>query len=128
MTQDHKVKIKTNNSNTGNTDSRDYSLLIGETPYRFIIVLIYCLLSFANGMQWVTFSAIAKEFKVEYDLSQYQVDLFSTIYMMIYPFLSFPSSYIIDNKNLGLGVNKNNLVKNICYINSYWSWFKITDK
>jgi fucose permease len=110
MTKEQKVKIKTNISDpTENTDTRDYSLLIGETPYRFIIVLIYCFLSFANGMQWVTFSAIAKEFKTEYDLTQYQVDLFSTIYMIIYPFLSFPSSYIIDNKNMGLGVFNHNL-------------------
>jgi hypothetical protein len=95
---------KEKNPKKDSTDLTDTDILIGETSYRYVIVTVYCLLSFSNGMQWVTFSAIADRFKLNYSLDQYQVDLFSLIYMIIYPFLSFPSSYIIDNKNLRLGV------------------------
>jgi FLVCR family feline leukemia virus subgroup C receptor-related protein len=62
------------------------------------------VLSFSNGMQWVTFAPIASKFKKVYNLSTYHVDLFSLIYMMAYPFVNFPSSYIIDNKSMKLGV------------------------
>jgi hypothetical protein len=56
-------------------------------------------------MQWVTFSAVARKFQRVYEINQYQVDLFSLLYMIIYPFVNFPSSYIMDNKNMRLGVN-----------------------
>jgi fucose permease len=111
LTNMQKVKILETNKDTtrpghnSNGTNNEYEPLIGETSYRFVIVVVYCLLSFANGMQWVTFSAIAKQFRDNYDLTQYQVDLFSTLYMIVYPFLSFPSSYIIDNKSIRLGVN-----------------------
>jgi hypothetical protein len=55
-------------------------------------------------MQWVTFSAIAKRFKEVHDLPTFAVDIFSMIYMIVYPFITFPSSYIIDNKSFRLGV------------------------
>jgi fucose permease len=102
---DHSLLTKVDNKNEHDlTEYLENTVLIGETPYRYVIVIIYCMLSFANGMQWVTFSSVAKDFKREYNLDQFQVDLFSMIYMIIYPFLSFPSSYIIDNKNIRLGV------------------------
>jgi hypothetical protein len=78
--------------------------LIGETPYRFVIVILYFFINFCNGMQWVTFASIADRFKIVYDLNQFQVDMFSLIYMILYPLFNFPASYTIDNKNLRLGV------------------------
>jgi fucose permease len=55
-------------------------------------------------MQWVTFAPIANKFKEIYELDTFDVDLFSMIYMIVYPFINFPSSYIIDNKSVRLGV------------------------
>jgi fucose permease len=52
----------------------------------------------------VTFSPIAKSFKKNFDLNTFQVDLFSLIYMTVYPFVTPVSSYIIDNKSMRLGV------------------------
>ncbi len=77
---------------------------IGEEPYRFIILITYCLLTFSSGFQWVTYAAISVKMKKIYDLSQYQVDLYSMLFMITFPFLTFPSSYMIDNKNLKYGV------------------------
>jgi fucose permease len=62
------------------------------------------MLTFCNGLQWVTFAPIAKSFKEVYFLKTFHVDLFSMIYMFAYPFINFPSSYIIDNKSMRLGV------------------------
>jgi fucose permease len=55
-------------------------------------------------MQWVTFSAVADRFKKVYGISTTAVDLFSMSYMIVYPFINFPSSYVIDNKSTRLGV------------------------
>jgi hypothetical protein len=99
-------KIKNHKDYTKIIDSRiNMPNLIGEKPYRFIIVILFFMINFCNGMQWVTFASIAKKFRIVYDLNQFQVDLFSLIYMILYPFFNFPASYLIDNKNLRLGVN-----------------------
>jgi fucose permease len=93
-----------------NDETKDTSMLegktnpISETPYRYVIVTIYCLLYFACGMQWITFSAIADKFKIEYQLNQFEVDLFSIIFMAMYPITSIPSSYILDIVNIRMGV------------------------
>ncbi len=59
----------------------------------------------SNGMQWVTFSPIADKFQKVYGMSRFLVDLFSMSYMIAYPFINFPSSYIIDNKSMRAGVS-----------------------
>ena len=62
----------------------------GETPYRFYIVVSYFLLTFANGFQWVTFSSCAENFGDAYDMPSWKVNMFSLIYMIIYPFVCIP--------------------------------------
>ena len=61
-------------------------------------------MSFSNGMQWVTISPIAKSFKENYNLNTIQADMMSLIYMIVYPFVTPISSYVIDNKSMRLGV------------------------
>ena len=78
---------------------------VKKNKFRFFIIAMYCMLSFSNGMQWVTFSPIADKFKVVYNLTTITLDLFSMSYMIISTFVNFPASYIIDNKSTRLGVN-----------------------
>lgn len=75
-----------------------------EYPYRFLIVVLFCILSFSNAMQWVTFASIAAKFSKEYDIDPLAVDLFSLLYMIVYPFINFPSSYVVDNISLRFGL------------------------
>ena len=56
-------------------------------------------------MQWVTYAAIADNFRKFKEITEFQVDLYSLCYMIIYPFVNFPSSYIIDSKSMRFGVN-----------------------
>ena len=56
-------------------------------------------------MQWVTYSAIADNFRTFNNISEFNVDLYSLCYMIVYPFVNFPSSYIIDNKSMKFGVH-----------------------
>lgn len=74
------------------------------SKYRFVIVICYFLLTFSNGMHWVTFSSCAVQFGKYYHLSTSQVNLLSMIFMIIYPFAYLPESYIIDKISMRLGL------------------------
>ena len=74
------------------------------TPYRFIIVLVYFFLNFINGMHWVTFASCAAKFGKFYHLNHFSVDLFSLLYMILYPICCIPEAYIIDNISMQIGL------------------------
>ena len=76
----------------------------GETPYRWYVMVAYCLCVFANGFQWVTFSAIAVDFSEHYNEPSWRVNMFSLIYMIIYPFVCIPQGWLIDNYSTRLGI------------------------
>ena len=76
----------------------------GETPYRWFFMISYCLLVFANQLQWVSFSAIATDFAKYYDKELWQVNMFSLIYMIIYPFACIPEAWLIDDYSIRLGL------------------------
>lgn len=76
-----------------------------ETKYRFIIVLTYFLLNFANGEQWVTYSSTADKFRQNYNQSRWSVDLYSMIFMIEYPIFCVPEAYLVDNINMRLGLS-----------------------
>ena len=58
-------------------------------------------------MQWVTFAPLSDFLVDHYKKTAIEIDTFSLVYMIVYPFVNFPSSYIIDNVSIRLGVNKN---------------------
>lgn len=76
----------------------------GETPYRWYVVVAYFLLTFANGLQWVTFSSCATNFGEAYDMPSWKVNMFSLIYMIIYPFVCIPQGYLVDGYSTRLGL------------------------
>jgi fucose permease len=93
------------------------------------MVTLFCLLNFSNGMQWVTFAPIATKFKQIYKTDSFHVDSFSMIYMIVYPLVTFPSSYIIDNKSIRLGITISAILTGIggftkIFINDsmYWAY------
>ena len=79
-------------------------MIYGETPYRWFIMISYCLCSFSNGFQWVTFSAVASKFSYHYELESWKVNMFSLIYMIVYPFVCLPEGHLIDNYSTRLGI------------------------
>jgi hypothetical protein len=66
---------------------------------------MFCSLSFSNGIQWVTIAPIAQSFKINYKVNSFEADLISLLYMMVYPFVTPISSFIVDNYSMRLGVN-----------------------
>ena len=75
-----------------------------ETPYRWYVMVAYCLTVFANGFQWVTFSAIATAFSNNYGVPSWKVNMFSLMYMIIYPFVCIPEGWLIDSYSTRLGI------------------------
>ena len=75
-----------------------------ETPYRWYVMIAYCLTVFANGFQWVTFSAIATAFSDNYEVPSWKVNMFSLMYMIIYPFVCIPEGWLIDSYSTRLGI------------------------
>ena len=67
-------------------------------------MIAYCLCVFANGFQWVTFSAIAVDFSKNYNEPSWKVNMFSLMYMIIYPFVCIPEGWLIDNYSTRLGI------------------------
>ena len=76
----------------------------GETPYRWYVMVSYFLLTFANGLQWVTFSACADNFSEAYDMPSWKVNMFSLMYMIIYPFVCIPEGWLVDSYSTRLGL------------------------
>lgn len=93
-----------NKSDTELEAKKEDLIIYKESPYRFVIVITYCLLCFANGFQWVTFSSSAAKFGIAYNLSTTQVNIFSLLYMILYPFLCIPEGYLVDNYSTRLGL------------------------
>lgn len=67
-------------------------------------MIAYCLCTFANGFQWVTFSAIASKFSYHYNLESWKVNMFSLIYMILYPIVCIPQGHLVDNYSTRLGI------------------------
>ena len=108
--QEEEPKTEKNMNTLENKDSAvavgesPESLQYGETPYRWYVMIAYCLCVFANGFQWVTFSAIAVDFANNYKQPSWKVNMFSLMYMIIYPFVCIPQGWLIDNYSTRLGI------------------------
>ena len=75
-------------------------------------MISYCLCTFANGFQWVTFSAIATKFSSNYEMESWKVNMFSLIYMIFYPFVCIPEGWLVDNYSTRLGI----IIASLCII------------
>lgn len=61
-------------------------------------------MTFANGLQWVTFSSCFTNFGITYNLPNWKVNMFSLIFMIIYPIVCVPQGYLVDNYSTRLGL------------------------
>ena len=67
-------------------------------------MISYCLCTFSNGFQWITFPSIATKFSENYDMISWKVNMFSLIYMILYPFVCIPEGYLVDNISTRIGI------------------------
>ena len=81
-----------------------------RTPYRFVIIIIYLFLNCLNGMHWVTFASCAAKIGKFYHLNNFLVDLFSLLFMIVYPMSCIPDVYIIHNISIYVGLSISSLL------------------
>ena len=72
--------------------------------YRWVVLLVYFLLNAFMQVQWITFAPITSEAVSIYHVPALQIDLLSLIFMIVYIFVSFPASYIIDTWGIRIGI------------------------
>ena len=82
-------------------------------------MISYCLCTFANGFQWVTFSSIATKFSENYEMASWKVNMFSLIYMILYPFVCIPEGWLVDYVSTRIGI----IIAALCTILA--SFFKL---
>ena len=88
-----------------NENREKEQLKVEFSSYAILIVIIFFLLNFINGMHWVTFASCAAKFGEFYGLNNLEVDILSLIFMALYLFTSYPCSWIIDKKSMKWGLN-----------------------
>src|SRR4030042_2782380 len=72
--------------------------------YRWVVLLVYVIINALMQVQWITFAPITSEAVAFYNVTAMQIDLLSLIFMIIYIFVSFPASYIIDTWGIRIGI------------------------
>ena len=72
----------------------------GETSYRWFFLISFCLSTFSNQMQWVTFSAILNDFSINYEIATWKVDMFSLLYMIICIVTCIPEAWLLDSYSI----------------------------
>lgn len=82
----------------------DYHTTYGETTYRWFILTSYFLVVFANGVQYGSISAVSTMVSEAYNLEMWKVNMFTLIFMIIYPFVLVPESWLCDDYSLRIGI------------------------
>jgi len=72
--------------------------------YRWVVLLVYFIINVLMQLQWITFAPITSEAVAFYKVPALQIDLLSLIFMIVYLFISFPASYIIDTWGIRIGI------------------------
>ena len=72
--------------------------------YRWVVLFVYFLINALMQIQWIAFAPITSEAVAFYKVPAMQIDLLSLIFMIVYLFVSFPASYIIDTWGIRIGI------------------------
>ena len=72
--------------------------------YRWVVLLAFMGLIALNQLLWITFAAITTDATQFYGVSDLSIGLLSLIFMIVYVFVSFPASWIIDTYGIRVGV------------------------
>jgi MFS family permease len=72
--------------------------------YRWVILGAFMAIIAVNQMLWITFAAVTTSAMGFYRVSDLSIGLLSLIFMVVYLFVSFPASWLIDTHGIRLGV------------------------
>lgn len=71
---------------------------------RWLMLAIFCVLSFSNAVLWITFSPVATLCQTFWATSSSAINALSLVYMAVFVPGCFLASWIVDSKSLRMGV------------------------
>jgi MFS family permease len=72
--------------------------------YRWIMLLVFMLAIAINQLNWITFAAITSDAVDFYGVPDLSIGLLSMVFMIVYIFISFPASWVIDTYGIRVAV------------------------
>jgi MFS family permease len=72
--------------------------------YRWVVLFAFMAIIAVNQLLWITFASITSEAMQFYGTSDLGIGLLSLSFMVVYIFVSFPASWVIDNYGIRVGV------------------------
>lgn len=72
--------------------------------YRWVVLLAFMAIIALNQLLWITFAAITSDAMKFYGVSDLSIGLLSLSFMVVYIFVSFPASWVIDTYGLRVGI------------------------
>lgn len=87
--------------------------------YRWVILVVFMLISMVLQIQWLAHAAVARPAAVFYagqfdPASFLNVDFLAEIYMLAFVLLSFPASYVIDTFGIRVGISIGAVLAGVC--------------
>jgi sugar phosphate permease len=73
-------------------------------PLRWVVLAVYSFLTMMIQVQWLSFAPIAREARVIYQVSAFQIDILSLVFMLVFLPVCFPASSLIERFDLKTGV------------------------
>jgi MFS family permease len=72
--------------------------------YRWVVLLVYSIITVVIQMQWLTFAPIAREARIFYQATPLQIDLLSLVFMIAFLVVCIPASFVIDTYGIRIGI------------------------
>ncbi len=72
--------------------------------YRWVVLLAFMAIVAVNQLLWITFAAVTTQAMDFYRVSDLAIGLLSLSFMVVYLFVSFPASWVIDTYGIRIGV------------------------
>jgi MFS family permease len=88
-------------------------------PYRWVILVVFMLISMVVQIQWLAHAAVARPAAVFYEgqfdpTSFLNIDFLAEVYMLVFILLSFPASYVIDTFGIRVGISIGAALAGVC--------------
>ena len=72
--------------------------------YRWVVLLAFMAVIAVNQLLWITFAAVTTEAMKFYNQSDLGIGLLSLSFLIVYIFVSFPASWVIDTYGIRTGI------------------------
>jgi MFS family permease len=72
--------------------------------YRWVVLVAFMAIAAVNQLLWITFASVTTQAMDFYHVSDLSIGLLSLSFMIVYIFVSFPASWVIDTYGVRVGV------------------------